>query len=285
MSEPEVQPSQADLNLEPVVEKISTEHGFDVRGYKRTTLFRRIRKRMADVRCSTVADYLVRLETHPHEYSQLVNTILINVTEFFRDPDAWEYVQRACLEPMLRQGAGQPVRAWSVGCATGEEAYSLSICMAELVEGQAVPVKIYATDMDEDALAAARAGVYDPDNFQNVSPARRERFFEELPGGKYRVRRDIRTSVIFGHHNVLEHAPISRLDILVCRNVLIYFDNATQQELLRRFHYAVRDGGYLFLGKAETLMSRSGLFRPLEPRYRVFQRVPLKGSDCVLLSG
>src|SRR5205085_8865501 len=120
----------------------------------------------------------------------------------------------------------------------------------------------------------------DPQALKNVSPQRRERFFEELPGGRYRVRREVRSLVIFGHHNTLEHAPISRLDLLVCRNVLIYFDTETQQRLLKRFHYALRHDGYLFLGKAETLMSRSPMFRPVEPRHRIFQKATAQDAPA-----
>lgn len=280
MSEPEEEtegPLEGDL--ERIVEKISTEHGFDVRGYKRTTLYRRIRKRMQDARCATPEDYQVRLETDAGEYAQLINTILINVTEFFRDPQAWEYVQKECLAPLVRRKpADEPIRAWSAGCATGEEPYSLAICLAELTEGTGRPFKIYATDMDEGALSIARAGVYHPTDLRHVSPERRERFFEELPGGRYRTRREIRSNVIYGQHNLLEHAPISRLDVLVCRNVLIYFDTATQQQLLRRINYSLREDGFLFLGKAETLLSRSALFRIVEPRYRVFQKVPAQDA-------
>lgn len=279
MSESEERAEPTEPDLEPVVEKISTEHGFDLRGYKRTTLYRRIRKRMSDVRCAAVDDYLVRLETDPQEYPQLVNTVLINVTEFFRDPPAWEYLQEAVMEPGLRKRSpGEPVRVWSVGCATGEEAYGLAMLFAELALPAARAAKIYATDMDEGALAAARAGVYDSDDLRNVSPTRRQRFFEELPGGRCRVRRELRSMVIFGHHNVLEHAPISRLDLLVCRNLLIYFDAETQQQILKRFHYALREQGILFLGKAETLMSRSPFFRAMDPRHRVFQKSCGDGS-------
>jgi len=261
--------------LEPVVEKISTEYGFDVRGYKRTTLYRRLQKRMADAGCPTAEDYLVRLETDPREHGQLVNTLLINVTEFFRDPPAWEYLQRECLEPLLgAQPPEEPFRAWSAGCATGEEAYSLAISIAELTPGRNLPVKIYATDMDEGAIMAARAAVYGPAALENVSQERRERFFEALPGGQSRVRREVRRMVIFGHHNLLEHTPISRVHVLVCRNLLIYFDAETQQQILQRFHYSLREDGFLFLGRAETLMSRSSLFTPVEPRLRIFRKHP-----------
>jgi two-component system CheB/CheR fusion protein len=275
-SELDKKPPVRDPDLEGVIDKVSIEHGFDVRGYRRSTLYRRIRKRMNDAGCATTEDYMVRLETDPQEYSQLINTILINVTKLFRDQDAWEYLQSHCLPQLLHNRTpGDPIRAWSTGCATGEEAYSLAICLAELMgETSLRDVKIYATDVDEGALAVARTGMYEPDDLQNVSRERLERFFEPLPGGNYKIRRDLRTIVIYGRHNVLQDPPISRLDILMCRNLLIYFDNATQNQLLSRFHYALRPEGYLFLGKAETLMTRSTLFRAIEPRYRIFQRGP-----------
>jgi two-component system CheB/CheR fusion protein len=274
-SHPKAAPAE-DADLERIIEKISTEHGFDVRGYKRTTLYRRIRKRLADAGCTGADEYLVRLESDPQEHAQLVDTILINVTEFFRDPEAWEYFQRECLASLLRRRAeGEPMRAWSVGCATGEEPYTLAICMAELMGERSLRnLKIYATDLDEGALAVARAGIYSPEQLKNVSPERLEKHFEAISPDQYKLRRELRSAVIYGRHNILADPPISRLDVLVCRNLLIYFDTDTQQQLITRFHYALRDESCLFLGKAETLMTRSLLFRPAEARYRIFQRVP-----------
>jgi two-component system CheB/CheR fusion protein len=278
--------SNLDAGLEHLIEKISTEHGFDVRGYKRSTLYRRIRKRMADVGCTEIGDYAVRLETDRHEYPQLINTILINVTEFFRDPEAWEYLKQECLAPLIRRKPpGESIRAWCVGCATGEEPYSLAMSLAELLGDRGLrDVKIYATDVDDGALAVARSAVYNPDNARNVGSPRLERFFDEFPAGRYGIRRELRSSVIFGRHNALADPPISRLDLLICRNLLIYFDTETQQQILTRFHYGLRDDGCLFLGKAETLMTRSLLFRPLEPRFRIFQRVPQPGAVETMLS-
>jgi len=284
MSEVEDQdPPVPDSGLEEIIQKISTEHAFDVRGYKRSTLYRRLQKRMADAGCSGPEAYLVRLDIDPNEYERLVDTILINVTEFFRDPPAWEFLQQHCAQALVRRrGAGSPIRIWSVGCASGEEAYSLSILFHELIGEQSLrDFKIYATDVDPHALATARAAVYTAADLQHVSPARLHTYFDALPGGRYAVKREVRSSVIFGQHNILKDPPISRLDLLVCRNLLIYFDADTQQQLLPRFHYAVRSEGYLFLGKAETLMTRSHIFRPLEPRFRVFQRVPPSAGDSL----
>ena len=288
MTEPEeTEKSPHEPELERIIEMIRTTHGFDVRGYKRSTLYRRIRKRIADSGAADVAEYQARLAADHREYTHLLNTVLINVTEFFRDPEAWQYVQSECLQSLVqRRGSGEPLRFWSVGCATGQEPFTLAICLAELLGDRGLrDVKIYATDLDDDALTYARAGIYGPDEMRNVSPERMERFFEAMPGGRSQIRRELRSSVIFGRHNVLVDPPISRQDFLVCRNLLIYFDTETQQQLLPRFHYALREEGYLFLGKAETLMSRSMIFRPLEPRYRVFQRVPQEGAAEAMLGG
>jgi two-component system CheB/CheR fusion protein len=271
--------------LEEVIDRLSMEHGFDVRGYKRTTLYRRLRKRMQELGCPSPEDYLLLLETDRREHVELINTILINVTGFFRDPEAWQFLQEQCLSRLVRRRAeGEPIRVWSVGCATGEEAFSVAIAFAELMEQRSLrELKVYATDLDEDALTTARAGTYGHGELKSLSPERLGRYFDELPSGRYQVRRELRSTVIFGKHNALSDPPISRLDLVVCRNLMIYFDLETQQQLLSRLHYALRDEGYLFLGKAETLMTRSLLFRPLEPRFRIFQRVPQQGLSEDLL--
>ncbi len=265
-----------DPDLEQIVEKVSTEHGFDVRGYKRSTLYRRIRKRMLDAGCERATDYLARLESEPSEFGALFDTILINVTSFFRDPDAWDLLQGQCLaELAVRRESGEPIRAWSVGCATGEEAYSLAIALAEALDSKPPRyIRVYATDVDEPALSFARSATYPVEALASVSSERRTRFFDELPGDRFGIKRDLRASVVFGRHNALVDPPISRLDLVVCRNLLIYFDTQTQDQLLGRFHYALKDQGVLFLGKAETLMSRAALFISTEPRHRIFRRVP-----------
>ncbi|MFN3649370.1 MAG: CheR family methyltransferase [Armatimonadota bacterium] len=262
-----------DPELEWLIERISSGYGFDVRAYKRSTLYRRIRKRMHDARCGSPREYLLRLEGDPEELQQLLSTLLINITEFFRDPEAWEALRRLALEPLLQDRApDQPVRAWSVGCATGEEAYSLAMLLSGWTDAGGT-LKLFATDVSQPALAAARTGTYPHSSLRNVSPDRLERFFEPRTFG-YAVRRELRAAVTFGAHDILRDPPISRLDLLVCRNVLIYLGREAQHQVLRRFHYALREGGCLFLGKAETLMTRSHLFEPLDSRYRIFRRLP-----------
>jgi two-component system CheB/CheR fusion protein len=260
--------------LERVIRRVSEDHGFDIRGYKRSTLYRRLLKRMGDSGAADVEEYLQRLESDSGESTRLMETIFINVTEFFRDPDAWEHLQQECLATLVaRKAESEPFRAWSVGCATGEEAYSLVICLADLLGPEGLArCKVFATDVDEDALSIARSGVYPPEVLRNVSQERLDRYFVALPGKRFALRRELRSAITFGTHNVLADPPISRLDLLICRNVLIYFLAVAQHCLLPRFHYALREEGLLFLGKAETLLTRSHLFRAVEPRHRLFQR-------------
>lgn len=286
MNDPdELERSPCDPGLEHIIETIGTTDGFDVRGYKRFALYRQIRKRIADSGFPNAAAYLARLETDRQEYTHLVNTLLSNSTEFFCDPEAWLYLRDECLRPLVqRRRPGEPLRFWCVGCATGEEPYSLAIGLAELLgERSLLDVKIYATDMDDDALTQARSGIYARDDLRNVSPERLGLYFDELPGRRHVIRRDLRASVIFGRHNALVDPPISRQDVLICRNLLIYFDTETQQQLLPRFHYALREEGHLFLGKADSILRRSTLFRPLAPQFRIFQRVPKSGPAATLL--
>jgi two-component system CheB/CheR fusion protein len=226
-----------------------------------------------EIGCQNVDAYIERLASDPAEYSHLVNTILINVTKLFRDPEAWEFLQTHCLPALLAsRSGGERIRAWSAGCATGQEPYSLAICLAELLdEHRLKDVRIYGTDMDEGALAIARCGIYEPTELSALTRARRERFFEALPGGSYKVRRELRNIVIFGRHDLLRDPPISRLDLLLCRNVLIYFDITTQQQILSRFRYALRPDGYLFLGRSEMPTDRAARFRAHESMYRIFQ--------------
>jgi two-component system CheB/CheR fusion protein len=260
--------------LERIVQHVGARREFDIRAYKRSTLYRRLRKRMGDAGCRTADEYLSLLRADEREYGRLIDSILINVTEFFRDPEAWECLEALLRERLAARPAAEPLRAWSVGCANGAEPFTLAILLKELLPEGAPAFKVYATDIDEDALAAARAAIYAPDDLRNLSAERLERCFEPRPGGRYGVRRDLRSCVVLGRHNVLGDPPISRLDLLVCRNLLIYFDPETQSQLFPRFHYALREEGVLFLGKAETLMSRSTLFRPLEPPQRIFEKLP-----------
>jgi two-component system CheB/CheR fusion protein len=265
-----------DQDLEVLLDYLRRSRGFDFTGYKRTSLGRRIDKRMQAVGADSYLGYLDHLEVDPEELTQLFNTILINVTSFFRDPPAWEYLAGEVLPRILAdKGQTQPVRIWSAGCASGEEAYTLAMVTAEAIGADAVRerVKIYATDVDEEALNQARQARYGTRQVEGLAPELLERYFE--PNGDGQVfSKDLRRSVIFGRHDLIQDAPISRIDLLVCRNTLMYLNSETQSHVLARFSFALRDGGYLMLGKAEMLLAHANLFTSVDLRRRVFRKVP-----------
>jgi two-component system CheB/CheR fusion protein len=262
--------------FEALLEFLKRHRGFDFTGYKPATVQRRLQKRMATLGMESYAQYLERLEAEPDEFTQLFNTLLINVTRFFRDDTTWEYLAQAIVPGLLaRRGDGAPIRLWSAGCASGEEAYTLAMIFAEAmgVDGFRDRVKIYATDVDDEALALARNAAYSAKQLEEVPAALRDRYFE--PGDDVRVfRKDLRRNVIFGRNDLVQDAPISRIDLLTCRNTLMYFNSSTQAEILGRFHYALAEGGVLLLGRAETLLTHTGAFAAVDMKRRVFTKVP-----------
>lgn len=262
--------------FEALLDYLKRTRGYDFTGYKRTSLVRRILKRMQVVSIENYVDYMDYLEVHPEEFAQLFNTILINVTEFFRDQPAWEFLNQEIISRILKQKqADEPIRAWSAGCASGEEAYSLAMLLAEALGPDAFRrrVKIYATDVDEEALAQARQASYSQKDLQPVPAGLQERYFGQAES-HYIFRADLRRSIIFGRHDLVQDAPISRLDLLVCRNTLIYLNAETQSRILARFRFALADSGFLFLGKAEMLLTHTNLFQPVDLKYRIFAKSP-----------
>ncbi|HYX62724.1 MAG TPA: CheR family methyltransferase [Burkholderiales bacterium] len=268
-----------DTALEHLLEFLQQERGFDFTGYKRPSLMRRVKRRMQIVGIERFEDYHDCLEVHPEEYAQLFNTILINVTSFFRDPPAWEFLQKQVVPKILAaKRPGDPVRMWSAGCASGEEACTLAMVFAEAMGAEEFRerVKVYGTDVDEEALNHARLASYGTKEMESLDPALRDKYFEPQ-NSRFVFRNDLRRAVIFGRHDLVQDAPISRLDLLVCRNVLMYFNAETQSRILQRFHFALNgDGegnGYLFLGRAEMLLSHGNLFTPLDLKGRIFAKV------------
>src|SRR4029453_9190302 len=236
---------------------LKESRGFDFTGYKRSSLMRRVGRRMAQVNVPDYAEYLDYLQVHPEEFTALFNTILINVTAFFRDSEPWEYLRSDVMTTILpMKDPDAHLRVWSAGCASGEEAYSLAMILAEILgeDGFRRRVKIYATDVDEDGLTQARHASYTERDVQGVAPDLLERYFE-VNTNRYTFRKDLRRSVIFGRNDLVQDAPISRVDLLVCRNALMYFNAETQSRILSRFHFALSPGGVLFLGKAYVLLS------------------------------
>jgi two-component system, chemotaxis family, CheB/CheR fusion protein len=261
-------PEEVDSTLEDLLIFIRDARGFDFTGYKRSSLARRIRKRMHEVGATDYVDYRDLLESSAEEFGHLFNTILINVTGFFRDAETWTYLQREVMPELLAMSdPGREIRVWSAGCATGEEAYSLAIAFAEAlgIDETAKRVKIYGTDVDDDALRDARVGVYTSKHLESMPPELRDKYFEQS-GSQFAFRPDLRRRVIFGRHDITRDAPISRLDLLVCRNTLMYFNVETQAQVIDRFHFALREGGYLFLGKAEMLLGDGERFEVVSMR-------------------
>jgi two-component system CheB/CheR fusion protein len=272
----EEQQGEGDERLEQLLEYLREARGFDFTGYKRPILTRRIQKRMSEVGLDDYPDYTDHLEANPREFTELFNTILINVTGFFRDKPAWDYLQSQTIPALIAEiSDDQAIRVWSAGCASGEEAYTIAMVLLEAIGEEEFKrrVKIYATDVDEEALSTARVAAYPSKSFEDMDPELLERYFVENGRG-YSFRPDLRRSVIFGRNELLEDAPISRIDLLVCRNVLMYFTPESQGRIVSRFNFALRDHGYLFLGKAEMLVRHTDYFAPVDVKARVFQRVP-----------
>jgi two-component system CheB/CheR fusion protein len=259
-------------DLEELLQLIRSSRGFDFTGYKRTTLSRRIKSRMEHVNVASYAEYGDLLEADVDEFGALFDTILINVTAFFRDKPAWDYVARAVVPELVEQKGGEPIRVWCAGCATGEEAYTIAILLAEAL-GPEPPrmVKIYATDVDNHALTRARQGAYSMKQVADVPAELRSKYFDQS-GDTFVFRSGLRQAVIFGRHDLAMDPPIGRLDLLVCRNTLMYFNSDVQGRIVNRFRFALEPHGYLFLGKAEMLLSYSRLFTPVSMKNRVFRK-------------
>jgi two-component system CheB/CheR fusion protein len=235
---------------------------------------RRVRHRMDQVGCDTFEEYLDVLQAQPDEFSALFNTILINVTTFFRDLPAWEMIRDEVIPRILAERSPtDPIRVWSAGCASGQEAYTLAMLLAEALGSDEYRqrVKIYATDVDEHALAEARAASYDSRAVESVPQEFLAKYFEHA-NGRYIFRKDLRRGVIFGRNDLVKDAPISRVDLLVCRNSLMYLNAETQRNVLERLHFALAPTGVLFLGHAEMLLSHNDRFTPIDMKNRIFRK-------------
>jgi two-component system CheB/CheR fusion protein len=260
-----------------LLEYLRTARGFDFTGYKPSSLMSRIQKRMHMLRVEGFAQYQDYLEVHPEEFGELFNFMLINVTSFFRDPQIWRYVAEEIMPALAQRAEERQVRIWSAGCASGEEAYTMAMLLAERLGRETFVdnVKIYATDVDEEALAEARAATYAAAKMEGIPEDFGARYFDPVGGGhQFVFDKELRRSVIFGRHNLVADAPISRIDLLACRNTLMYLNAETQAQVLNNLHFALNDDGYLLLGKAEMLFTREKTFVAVDLKRRVFRKVP-----------
>jgi two-component system CheB/CheR fusion protein len=268
--------SATDQAFEALLLYMRDSRGFDFTGYKRTSLMRRVRHRMAQAGYTGFEEYLDVLQASSDEFAALFNTILINVTAFFRDREAWDFIGAEVIPRMLAErGPSDPIRAWSAGCASGQEAYTLAMLLAEAMGPDVFRqrVKIYATDIDEEALAEARIASYDAKAVEGVPQELLARYFEQV-NSRYVFHKDLRRAVIFGRNDLVKDSPISRVDLLVCRNTLMYLNAETQRNVVGRLHFALAPQGTLFLGHAEMLLSHSDRFAPLNLKNRIFRKVP-----------
>ncbi|TVP79587.1 MAG: PAS domain S-box protein, partial [Gemmatimonadales bacterium] len=252
------------------------EHtGVDFSYYKASTIDRRIARRISVNQLDTLAAYELHTRTHPDELDHLFNELLIGVTSFLRDPEAWEALSREGIPTLLEERPGQeerPLRVWATACSSGEEAYSLAILLREALRerGQRRDVRIFATDISERYIQAAGRGVYSESEVAGVPSELLERYFQPVQDG-YRVNRNVREMVTFAQHNLLKDPPFTRMDLVSCRNALIYFSAPLQSRVLGMFHHALRTGGILFLGSSESLGDQRNRFEALSPKHRVFR--------------
>lgn len=262
--------------LQKIFVLIRNETGHDFSHYKRNTIRRRIARRLAIHQIEDFDHYIKLLQENIEEVRTLAREMLITVTNFFRDPEAWEALREHVVRPLVAHKPSEvPIRIWVAGCATGEEAYTAAIVFQEQLAktGRRQTLQVFATDLDEDAISVARRGVYPKSIVADVPAASLKRFFTE-EGNSYRVKNGTREMLVFAKHNLIRDAPFSKLDLVCCRNVLIYMDTTLQKKLIPMFHYTLNPGGCLFLGESESIRTFADLFAPLDVKHKIFRHKP-----------
>ncbi len=260
--------------------------GHDFSQYKKSTIGRRIERRMSQHDIDDTEVYARYLKEHPPELLTLFKELLINVTRFFRDPEAFVVLKLEALPALLKDKPEDYVfRAWVAGCASGEEAFSIAMLLREIMDEtqREFKVQLYATDLDDDAIASARAGAYPPNIAQDLTPERLRRFFTKDEAG-FRVKKEIREMVVFAVQNVIKDPPFTRLDLLSCRNLMIYLEPELQARLIPAFHYALKPGGVLFLSPSESIGNHPELFTPLSRKWKLYRATPSSASVRALMS-
>ena len=264
-----------ETELSKILSLVKASTGVDYAQYKPTTIRRRISRRMVLHRIETIGTYLKRLESDPSEVEALYQDLLINVTCFFRDQEVWQYLKEQVIPNLLKnRKMDMPIRVWVPGCATGEEPYSIAILLLECMEPSGgPPIQIFATDISKQAIQTARDGFYPENIVSDVSPERLRRFFAKADGG-YQISKRIRDLCIFAVQDVTKDPPFSKLDLISCRNLLIYLSTPVQKRVLSTFHYALAPSGYLLLGSSETVGTSSDLFSPADKKSKLYSKLP-----------
>ncbi len=270
----------AEATLREILLLLRARTGHDFRKYKRATLLRRLERRLQVHGVPTLPAYLQLLQRDTDEAHALLKDLLIGVTNFFRNPEAFDALMHEAIPQIFEQAGDGAVRAWVAGCSSGEEAYSIAILLCEHASTLSCPprIQVFATDIDEVAIEIARIGQYPAAIEADVTPARLRRFFDRDPAGQYRIRKEVREKVMFAPHNLLRDPPFSKLDLVTCRNLLIYLDRSVHASVLAGFHFALRPGGYLFLGSSESVDTATELYAVVDKKQRIFRstatRVP-----------
>jgi two-component system, chemotaxis family, CheB/CheR fusion protein len=277
---PEARAKQVDKpDLAPVLQLLHHATGVDFSHYKFNTLYRRITRRMVFQKMERLSEYVQFLRQTPAEVEALYQDALISVTSFFRDPESFEALKAEVFPRLVKdKSRHEPVRVWTLGCSTGQEAYSLAMTFVEAAEaaGSTAPLQIFASDLNAVGIETARAGIYSKDIAQDVSPERLRRFFTEVDG-HYRVAKSIRDACVFSRHNVLADPPFSRIDLISCRNLLIYLEPVLQQKILPTLHYALKSPGFLWLGGSETIGTYRNLFEAEDAKHKIYVKKPGSG--------
>src|SRR5579859_3588265 len=260
--------------LREILDMVSRQASIDFRSYKTSTILRRIGRRMTITHHSSMRDYAAFLKTYPQEVGELVKAILINVTQFFRDPEAFDYLKADILPKLIARANTQQrtLRVWTAGCSTGEEPYSLAMLISDLLGNDLLrwSVKIFATDLDEADGGFARRGLYSENLLKGLPPDYCERYFERIDHG-YRISKTLRQMVIFGQQDLSRSSPFPHIDLVLCRNVLIYFTPELQDYALSQFAFSLYPNGYLFLGKAETVRPAQDFYELVNKHWKVYR--------------
>jgi two-component system CheB/CheR fusion protein len=272
----ETRATEDESALQEVLTHLRRQTGHDFTHYKRATVLRRVARRLQVNSIDRVPEYLTFLCKHPAEARALLQDLLIGVTHFFRDEASFAALEANIPQLFVSKGQADPVRVWVAGCATGEEAYSIAMLLCEHAERLEAPpsIQLFATDIDEQAVHEARDGLYPATIEADVSQERLRRFFSK-DQGRYRVKKELREKVLFATHNLLRDAPFSRVDLVSCRNLLIYLKSEAQAQAFDIFHFSLCPNGLLFIGGSETTVPGNALFAALDTKHRLYERLTI----------
>jgi two-component system CheB/CheR fusion protein len=269
--------------LQEIFKLLASQKGHDFKHYKRSSVLRRLQRRLFVTRNRSISEYQRYLEEHPVEITELFNDLLISVTNFFRDPEAFEVIEKNIIPKLFEdKNPEEPIRIWVTACATGEEVYSLAILLQEYASklDYRPQIKIFGTDISDEALRVARRGVYSEAIATDISKERLQGYFHKVDSG-YRVNKEIREKVLISNHDILSDPPFLKQDLVACRNLLIYLNNNLQNEVLKILHYSLHPGGFLFLGKADSILGAKDFFVPIDKTQGIYRsrQVPTSQRD------